>query len=512
MNNFRIVILCSILTLIAVVAGAAWLAGEQIVSPAEAAARTAPPTPSPILVPAEKRVLSSEIVTRGTARFGQPQSIAIAPSALKANAAGLVTSLPIPNKQFKEGDVLFTASGRPVMALQGATPAYRDIVPSAEGADVMQLEQALNRIGHDPGDVDGKYDEKTAAAVAKWYQANGFEPFGPTPEQQAKVRLLETAMADAIKYKLAASTASASAALAVKNARLKADLNERAARADVSTKIADQALIALDPRSLQMARVAADAKLDIARSTVQSARLDGEVAVQAALDAQKVADFDVRLATEREAQATAEWRAAMKKMGISVPLDEIAFIPALPARVQQVAGVVGGAASGPILSVTDNQIVIDSSLPLEAASFVKPGMEVAIDEPALGFKSKGIVEMVAPTPGTHGVDGFHVYCIVRVGETQTPLQGYSLRLTMPVKSSGGPVLTVPTSAVSLAADGTSRVQAQKNGALDYVTVEPGMAADGYVEVKPVKGTLEAGQLVVVGNGQTASNDASAKQL
>lgn len=512
MNNFRIVVLCSVLMLIAVVAGAAWMAGEQIVSPAEAAARTAPPTPSPILVPVEKRLLSSEIVTRGTARFGQPHSIAIAPSGLKTNTAGLVTSLPLPNKQFKEGDVLFTASGRPVMALQGTTPAYRDMVPSSEGADVLQLEQALKRMGYDPGEVDGKYDDKTETAVAKWYQTNGFEPFGPTPEQQAKLRALETAMADAVKAKLAATTAAASAEMAVKNTRLKADLAERAARADVSSKIADQAMIALDPKSLQMARVAADAKLDIARSSVQSAKLDGEMAIQATLDAKKVADFDARLATEREAQTTAEWRAAVKRMGISLPLDEIAFIPALPARVEQVAGVVGGAASGPILAVTDNQILIDSSLPLEAAPMVKPGMEVAIDEPSLGFKSKGIVEIVDPTPGTHGLDGYHVYCTIRVGETQTPLQGYSLRLTMPVKTSDGEVLTVPTSAVSLAADGTSRVQVQRNGALEYVTVEPGMAADGYVEVKPIKGSLEPGQLVVVGNGQTASSDAPAKQL
>jgi hypothetical protein len=29
-------------------------------------------------------------------------------------------------------------------------------------------------------------------------------------------------------------------------------------------------------------------------------------------------------------------------------------------------------------------------------------------------------------------------------------------------------------------------------------VEPGLSADGYVEVRPVDGTLEPGQLVVVG--------------
>ena len=47
--------------------------------------------------------------------------------------------------------------------------------------------------------------------------------------------------------------------------------------------------------------------------------------------------------------------------------------------------------------------------------------------------------------------------------------------------------------------------------LEYVTVEPGMAAEGFVEVKPIKGTLEPGQLVVVGNGQTAAANVPTKQ-
>ncbi|MFL6544723.1 MAG: peptidoglycan-binding protein, partial [Candidatus Udaeobacter sp.] len=257
MSRNRLVGLSGILLLMAVMASGAWVAGERIVSPAEAAARTAAPTPSPILVPVEKRVLSTEIVTRGTARFGAPQPIALAPSALKTNASGLLTTLPLPNMQFKEGDVLFTASGRPVLALQGRTPAYRDMVPGTSGADVLQLEQALKRLGCDPGDLDGKFDEKTSAAVTAWYKKKGFEPFGPTPDQQAKVRLLEVALGDAIKSKLAASTAAASAELAVKNAQMKASLAERTAKADISTKIADRAMIALDPKSLQMARIAA---------------------------------------------------------------------------------------------------------------------------------------------------------------------------------------------------------------------------------------------------------------
>jgi multidrug efflux pump subunit AcrA (membrane-fusion protein) len=150
------------------------------------------------------------------------------------------------------------------------------------------------------------------------------------------------------------------------------------------------------------------------------------------------------------------------------------------------------------MSVTDNQLVIDSSLALDVAPLVKPGMPVAIDEEALGVKAKGVVEQVASTPGTRGVDGYHMYFEVRVVETQTKLEGFSLRLTIPVKSTKGVVTVVPISALSLAADGTSRVQVKRDGALEYIVVKPGLSADGFVEVTPVNGTLSPGQLVVVG--------------
>jgi hypothetical protein len=105
---------------------------------------------------------------------------------------------------------------------------------------------------------------------------------------------------------------------------------------------------------------------------------------------------------------------------------------------------------------------------------------------------------VADTPGTHGVDGYHIYFAVRVGATPAPLEGFSLRLTIPIESTKGLVTAVPLSALSLWADGKSRVQVQNNGALEYVAVAPGLAADGFVEVTPVDGMLEPGQLVVVG--------------
>jgi hypothetical protein len=125
-------------------------------------------------------------------------------------------------------------------------------------------------------------------------------------------------------------------------------------------------------------------------------------------------------------------------------------------------------------------------------------MKVGIDEPALGLQGTGVVSRVANTPGTDGVDGYHIYFEVLVDETPVSLEGVSLRLTIPVESTGGAVTVVPVSALFLAADGTSRVQVENNGNLEFMVVKPGLSADGFVEVTPVDGTLTEGQLVLVG--------------
>ncbi len=137
-------------------------------------------------MPVESRVLSSDVVTRGTVRFGLPQPISIAPSTVKGGA-GLISSLPRPNAQFGEGDVIMSASGRPVLVLRGAAPAFRDMSPGTSGSDVQQLEEALARLGFDPGPVDGNYDQKTSLAVERMYQKAGWDAFGPTREQRAAI-------------------------------------------------------------------------------------------------------------------------------------------------------------------------------------------------------------------------------------------------------------------------------------------------------------------------------------
>jgi peptidoglycan hydrolase-like protein with peptidoglycan-binding domain len=153
-----------------------WIAGRGIRSPAEIAARTAPPDASPIVVPVEQKVLASTVVTRGTVRYGSPLNVVLPRSPAKQGNV-IMTIAPVRGATLGEGNLAMTVSGRPVFVLQGPQPVYRDMGTGAGGQDVRQLEEALDRMGHGPGPVDGVYDGATGAAVRAWYAAAGWTPF-----------------------------------------------------------------------------------------------------------------------------------------------------------------------------------------------------------------------------------------------------------------------------------------------------------------------------------------------
>lgn len=668
-----------------------WVAASQIRSPEEVAARTAPPAASPILVPVEDRVLSTDIVTRGTARFGAALQVTLPPSVLKPNAT-LVTTLPLLNAELAEGDVMLTTSGRPVFLLAGSRPSFRDLGPGVSGDDVRQLEEALVRLGFDPGRVDGRYDRRTERAVARWYRSAGFPAIKATDAQVAVVRALEkdldaarldilgaqdrvaTAQADyvAAQEAHAAAVSSADTSAAVARARREAEAANAVAAAEVASRrsalddisnvvpaapgdilaaerdlanaqaaqvatrgtgeravaaaqrILDQgpgavaaaqaeaaaanqaAAVAVANKQAALALLRADAtataaqiraaegEVSAAQAAQTSIRLAGEgsiavvqrsydpaggalasaqsdaaaanqaaanelAAKQAALDrlragtiaspaeiraagsaleiavasaastrragetaiatarlgggasvraaAAGVTSAATVLANARAGLYVAQQRGrvvsgdlgtAQRQAGVYVPSDEVVFVASVPARVAETPVVVGAPAIGPLLTVTNSAVAIDSSLPLAEAPLVKEGMTVNVDEPQLGLATTGIVSRVAASPGTDKVDGFHVYFLVDVADAPPGLIGSSVRLTIPVESSGGPVLAVPVSALSMTTDGTSRVQKSTAGVLSFVTVTPGLSVKGYVGVTPIDGSLAKGDMVVVG--------------
>ena len=78
------------------------------------------------------------------------------------------------------------------------------------------------------------------------------------------------------------------------------------------------------------------------------------------------------------------------------------------------------------------------------------------------------------------------------------LAGFSVRLTIPIETSKGAVTAVPTSALWLAATEHRACWSIAAERLEYVTVQPGLSAGGYVEVTALDGRLVPGEFVVVG--------------
>lgn len=362
-----------------------WLLGSQVTSPAEIAARTAAPQPSPILAPVEARVLSSNVVTRGTGRFGAPREVGPAHSLLKGDTI-VLTGRPELGDQASEGDILYWISGRPVILLEGDQPSFRDLGPGMTGTDVAQLEAALERLGHEPGAVDGVYDDQTEAAVRLLYESVGIDP--------------------------------------------------------------------------------------------------------AVASAQQLSDLFP--------SGTDIFAGSIPGPGVLLPADEILFLPALPVRVAEVSVGLGEPIDGPVLTVTDANVSIDGSLPIEQSGLAAVGMTVLIDESDLGIEAVGVISSLAEAPGTDGLDGFHVYFEVTVEDPPQNLVNASVRLTIPVESTSDAVLVVPITALTLALDGSSQVQRDRDGVLESVVVRPGLSAQGLVEVEAIDGDLTAGDLVLIG--------------
>jgi putative peptidoglycan binding protein len=575
----------------------AWIAGGQIRSPAQIAAETAAPDPSAITVPVERRVLSSEVIVRGTVRYGSPQPVVLATSEAKANRGvsgpDIVTTRPKRGSRVSEGAVAMSVSGRPVFVLRGAQPSHRDMGPGSRGPDVRQLESALTRMGFPAGRVDGRYDGQTAAAVARWYEKSGWAPFGSTDTQldqlrtaranaaaardayvqarividqtkhpatpgdiaQARIDLetardtLDTAIRDRAAQSRAVSlallnerrdNALATAELTLKQAalnkavdtRTEAQRNlaeappdtspsERAALQNAARQASDDVTVA--QADLTASQASARATREAGRDAVVKARADKvrfDRAVPTARRQVVLADRRLRIlrtpgdtqlqglaaqAAGKEARGTAREVARLaRKIGIQVPADEVLFFSTLPLRVDSVRVRRGDSVTGRVMTVSNSRLAIDSSLSPNDAKLVRPGATVKIEEPDLGVHATGVVSQVADRPGTHKVDPARVYLEIVPDTAPAQLVGASVKLTIAVKSTEQAVLTVPVTALSVGADGGSRLQVRRpDGRSEYVTVEPGLAAQGLVEVRPVQGRLGAGDLVVVGERGTA---------
>ncbi|MFJ7158397.1 peptidoglycan-binding protein [Streptomyces sp. NPDC101118] len=163
-------------------------------SPAQLAAETGPPAQGVLTAEVERRVLAETVVMRGTVVAGQ--SVAVAP---QGEGRPVVTRLPFAaGAPVTAGRVVAEVSGRPVVALRGALPVYRDLRPGATGDDVAQLQAALRELGHPTGrDPRGHFGPGTKDALAALYRDLGYPPLPAVPDGADRVRSARTALREA---------------------------------------------------------------------------------------------------------------------------------------------------------------------------------------------------------------------------------------------------------------------------------------------------------------------------
>jgi hypothetical protein len=178
-------LLAGTLAAVVLAAGLGWVAGRNIQSPAEIAAAALPPEPSLITVAVERTELSADVITRADIGYDQPASITLSGALGGAPTVLIVTAAPEVGSELVEGAAAIEVSGRPVFVLAGEIPVYRDLRPGAAGIDVLQLEEALARLGHFGAVPDETWDDETGAAVAAWYESAGYPANGVSDDEEA---------------------------------------------------------------------------------------------------------------------------------------------------------------------------------------------------------------------------------------------------------------------------------------------------------------------------------------
>lgn len=129
-------------------------------------------TEKPATVVAERTTLTSNLLLSGNLTFGDDVEL--------PGRNGTITWLPKSGAIVGVGQSLYEVDGRPVIAVAGARPFWRELRSGmTDGPDVQQLEQALADLGYGAKvTVDTHFTSATAAAVKAWQKALGLERTG----------------------------------------------------------------------------------------------------------------------------------------------------------------------------------------------------------------------------------------------------------------------------------------------------------------------------------------------
>lgn len=416
--------------------GLGWLAARAIRSPQQVLADTSPPERGVLTAPVELRVLRDTVVLRGM--VGADQTIDVTPA--PAEGRPIVTGVRLnADDEFTLGTVLVEVAGRPLVAMAGKVPAYRDLRPGSTGKDVSQLQETLKALGHDPGRLDGTFGSGTKAALQALYRALGYE-------------VVEAGDASAVR---AAEDAVASA-----------------------QRVLEQAQQAL-------------AQVEANPPTPQPGDPDP---VEQARESVRAAEEDL----SRAQNALAD---VLRTTGPMLPLSEYVFLSQFPARVEHTTARLGVEVTNPLLTLSSGALVVQARVNAGQRALLAEGMAVEILAETMGISSAGTIANIGGLEDDEQTGRTHRVVVAPDAALDHRLGGADVRLTVETASTEVEVLVVPLTAIFIDTDGQTAVRkVTDDGDELRVLVTPGVSGDGYVAIMVAGAALEPGDLVVVGVG------------
>jgi peptidoglycan hydrolase-like protein with peptidoglycan-binding domain len=199
--------------------------------------------------------------------------------------------------------------------------------------------------------------------------------------------------------------------------------------------------------------------------------------------------------TDATAAAIKKWQKALgwEQTGILAPGDVV--VTSGPIRVSSVTAELGGQAGGAVLKYTGTGKAVTVDLKASQKDMAKIGAKVSLS--VEHFNANGTIASVVPaSPDSNGQDSEQQFTVTITIDDQKAIGDLDagtvdIRFTTEVRKG---VLAVPVGALLALAEGGYAVEVMEGANRRLVAVQPGLFADGQVEVSGPE--LKAGMRVV----------------
>lgn len=474
-------------------------------------------------VEAEQRDLIEYTNIDGTLQYANVTTVG-------AGTEGLITDVVSEGQILARGDTAYEVNATPVVVFYGDVPFYRTMVEGVSGDDVLLLEENLASLGYhtvedgdgdvegDDGDdvdtgftVDGTFDTETSEAVKRWQEDLGVAETG-TVSPGDVVMVTGPSEASGVMVDIGSRVQTGSTIMTVNVTSTVVGFYSAHAGAidlEVSSGEIGSGQVLYSADDLPVTAVVTEVEFGRELSIGVEDGEDIEVLEQMLFDLGYDVDGDLEVDEEFDddtSQAVEDWEEDLQDDWDDQVVDGVLSL-------DQIVTVDEGVTVGSITSHDDDTLakgtelftngtdtgsrVVSTAIDVADQAMLAEGTEIDVEFPG-GEVVTGTVTDLASSSTTDPLDPTAdpqlavEISLNSVPESAAELNELDVEVRL-VDSLAAGATVVPASALVATADGGFAVEVVNGNSTSFVAVDPGMFADGFVEVDGI----EPGTAVVV---------------